>query len=157
MADKRSITEFAAEYAAGTLSNETSQRVEALLGEDAEAQQVVATWETQISAFLGAIATAALREKAKPWVELAPGITGRTLHYDHQVGSMFYIVRMQPGARCDTALSGSPEECLLIAGDLSLGGVTLKAGDHHHAPNSVIHGGGHSETGAVLFIRARDA
>ena len=157
MTDQRSVTELAAEYVAGSLSDEVLQDFEVRLGADADARQTVTAWETQISAFLGSIATAALRENAKQWVEIAPGITGRTLHYDHQVGSMFYIVRMQPGARCNSAVSGSPEECLLISGDLSLDDVTLKAGDHHHAPNSVIHGGGHSEMGAVLFIRARDA
>ena len=151
------MTELAAEYVAGTLSDETAQRFEARLREDADARRVVGTWKVEIDAFVGAIASAALSDNDKPWVEIAPGITGKALRYDHQVGSMVYVVRLQPGVRCPVAASGSPEECLLISGDLSLGGVSLKAGDRHHAANSVIHGGGHSDRGAVLFIRARDA
>ena len=154
---ERSIIELAGEFVAGTLCDEAMKGFEYRLREDAEAQQAVAAWETRIETFLGTTALAALRESDKSWVEIAPGISGRTLHYDHQVGSMIYVVCMQPGARCQTAVSGSPEECLLISGDLSFETVVLKSGDEHHAPNSVIHGGGHSETGAVLFIRARDA
>ena len=157
MNTERSTIELAGEYAAGTLGDEAMKGFEDRLREDTEAQQAVAAWETRIGAFLGTAALAALRENDTSWVEIAPGITGRTLHYDHQVGSMIYVVCMQPGARCQTAVGGSPEECLLISGELSFESVVLKSGDEHHAPNSVIHGGGHSETGAVLFIRARDA
>ena len=156
MTDARSVTELAAEYVSGTLDDETSRSFENHLLDGKVAQQAVALWETRVESFLGAIATATLRENDKPWIEIAPDITGKALHYDHLVGSMIYIVRLEPGARCPTAESGSPEECLLISGDLTLGEITLKAGDHHHASNSVIHGGGHSDGGAVLFIRAGD-
>lgn len=157
MTDPRSLNELAAEYVAGTLGNGQMQSFADRLVEDAEAREAVAAWEAQIETFLGTIATAAFRAGNKPWVEIAPGITGQALHYDHQVGSMVYLVRLAPDADCPQAQTGSPEECLVVSGDLSLAEVTLKSGDSHHAPNSVIHGGGHSETGAVLFIRARDA
>ena len=93
----------------------------------------------------------------RAWSALAPGVTGMVLHYDHLVGSMVYIARLEPGARCPTAEQGSPEDCLLVSGDLSLGEVTLRAGDDHHAPKSVIQSGGYTEAGAVVLIRARDA
>ena len=97
------------------------------------------------------------RDGARPWADLAPGVRGMGLHYDHLVGTMVYMVRMEPGTHCPAAVDGTPEDCLVVSGDLCLGDVILRAGDNHHAPGSVIHGGGQTEAGAVVLIRARDA
>ena len=177
MNQERPLIEIAGEYLAGTLCDEGLHHFETLLVDDPEARKAVDQLEARMDAFLGANASEALRAARKerhplvnsrqsaptrhksqgPWPTITPGVTGKVLHYDHQVGSMVYIARLEPGARCPAAVEGSAEECLLVSGDLSLGDVTLRAGDHHHAPNSVIHGGGHTETGAVLLIRAQDA
>ena len=169
--------ELAGEFLAGTLSDDVLHRFEARLLEDTAAKRAVEQWDTRMAGFLGSNANETLRvarkgrsnavdsqqsgpmpeESPKAWTTLAPGVAGMVLHYDHLVGSMVYIVRMEPGARCPTAVDGSPEECLLVSGDFSLGDVALSAGDGHHAPNSVIHSGGNTEAGAVILIRARDA
>lgn len=176
MSEERPLVELAGEFLAGTLADDVLHRFEARLLEDPAARKAVDQWETRMAGFLGSNASDALRaarkgrsvsveaersgptleERPRAWSTIAPGVAGMVLHYDHQVGSMVYIVRMEPGARCPVADAGSPEECLLVSGDFSLGDVTLGAGDAHHAPNSVIHGGGHTEAGAVVLIRARD-
>ena len=177
MIQDRPVIEIAGEFLAGTLSDERFHHFETRLVDDAEARKAVDQLETRMDAFLGANASDALRAARKErqasvnsgqseptrqksessWPTLTPGVTGKVLHYDHQVGSMVYIARLEAGARCPAAGDGSPEECLLVSGDFSLDEVTLSAGDHYLAPNSVIHGGGHTEAGAVLLIRAQDA
>ena len=176
MNEDLSLLELAGEFLAGTLPDDALGRFETQLLEDPAAKQAVDLWDRRMAAFVGRNASAALHaarkgrsgstgsaqgeappEKSpKAWSTLAPGVTGLVLHYDHLVGSMVYIARLEPGARCPTAEEGSPEDCLLVSGDLSLGDVTLRAGDDHHSPTSVIHGGGSTESGAVMLIRARD-
>ena len=177
MNEDRSLVELAGEFLAGTLSDDAHCRFEARLLEDPAAKQAVDQWEARMAAFLGSNASATLhaarkgrsaavgskkgappQEKGpKAWPEIAPGVTGMVLHYDHLVGSMVYIARLEPGARCPTADQGSPEDCLLVSGDFSLDDATLRAGDNHHAPKSTIHSGGRTEAGAVMLIRARDS
>ena len=177
MNEDRSLPELAGEFLAGTLSDDDLGRFEARLLEDGAAKEAVNHWEARMTRFLGRNASDTLRavresrgvsvkaEQSAPpadgspgaWSVIVPGVDGMVLHYDHLVGSMVYIVCMEPGARCPSATSGSPEECLMVSGELSLGDVTLRAGDDHHAPNSVIHSGGYTEGGAVILIRARDA
>ena len=176
MSEDLSLLELAGEFLSGTLSDEDHCLFGARLLEDHAAKQAVDLWERRMAAFLGRNANAALRaqrkgrspsaasaqdgsppgESPKAWSALAPGVSGTALHYDHLVGSMVYIARLEPGARCPTATEGSPEDCLLVSGDFTLEDVTLRAGDDHHAPRSVIHSGGSTEAGAVMLIRARD-
>jgi len=164
MSSNRSVEETAAEYAAGVLCGQASSDFEGEMRQNAKVRRLLSDWETRVTEFVGATASETLRstreraqtEGEQEWVTIAPGIVGRTLHYDHQVGSMVYIVRMEPGAKCPLASTGSPEECLLVSGDFSLEGVKLAAGDYYSTPKSVIHSGGSSEAGAILFIRARD-
>lgn len=177
MNKSRSLEELAGEFLTGTLPDDDHCRFDARLLDDPAAKRAVDQWETRIAGFLGRNASATLHaarqgrstsvdsEQGRPpseksqkaWPTLTPGVTGMVLHYDHLVGSMVYIARLEPGARCPTADQGSPEDCLLVSGDFSLGEVTLRAGDDHHAPKSVIHSGGCTEAGAVMLIRARDA
>ena len=177
MNEERTLAELAGEFLTGTLPDEDHCRFEGRLLDDPAAKQAVDQWEERMASFLGSNANAALRtvrnsrgnptslegsasppqEKPTAWSTMMPGVAGLVLHYDHLVGSMVYVVRMEPGTRCPTALQGSPEDCLLVSGDFSLGNVTLKAGDDHHAPSSIIHSGGGTEAGAVMLIRARDA
>lgn len=173
MSDDRSLVELAGEFLVGTLSDDVNDRFEARLLDDPVAKQAVNHWKARMVSFLGRNASAALEAArknrnasagadqceppSKAWSAIAPGVTGMVLHYDHLVGSMVYIARLESGARCPTAAQGSPEDCLLVSGDFYLGDVTLRAGDDHHAVNSVIHSGGHTEAGAIMLIRARDA
>ena len=176
MSNDQSLIELAGEFLAGTLSDIDHCRFEARLPGDPAAKQTVDQWEARMAAFLGSNASATLRaarqgrsasaggkqgtppseNSPKTWPTIVPGVTGMVLHYDHLVGSMVYIARLEPGARCPTADQGSPEDCLLVSGEFSLGEVTLRAGDDHHAPKSIIHSGGCTQAGAVMLIRARD-
>lgn len=155
------------EYLAGILRGEDLRHFEKILADDPKVKVAVNEVETLMDSFVGITASEALRavrndghlpnDKIEAWPSIAPGITGKVLHYDHMVGAMIYIAKLAPGARCLSADQGSPEECLLISGDFSLSNVTLKIGDRHSAPESVIHSGGHTVSGAVLLIRAQDS
>ena len=160
MPARRSQAELAGEFIVGTLDDDATVDFERCFNADAGLRILTEEWTTRIDGFVGTLVSTVIGDRSaagRPWVEITQGIEGKTLHYDHQVGSMTYLVRMQPDARCPVGAGGSPEDCLVIAGDLILDTLTLKSGDRHHAPASIIHSGGHSETGAVLIVRARDA
>ena len=113
----------AGEYLAGILRGEDLQSFKKNLANEPKVKMAVNELEILIESFLGAIANEALssaRDESLPsdvnqetWPSIAPGVTGRVLHYDHMVGSMVYIAKLEPDANCPAADDGSPEECML--------------------------------------------
>ncbi|MGH6953664.1 MAG: cupin domain-containing protein [Alphaproteobacteria bacterium] len=63
------------------------------------------------------------------------------------------LVRMEPGARF--AAHGHPvtEECLVLEGEMVIGGVRFVAGDYHLAPKGLPHPEVSSPRGGVIFVR----
>ena len=51
---------------------------------------------------------------------------------------------------------GFPEECLVLQGEITIGDITVCAGDYHFAAKGARHGTLTTRTGALLFC-ARDA
>ncbi|MBJ90275.1 MAG: hypothetical protein CMO98_10485 [Woeseia sp.] len=156
-----------AKYLSGILSDNDVDLFNRLISNDPKYLKYLNDFELSIESFLGTNASATLRasrdhqqktnETCDSWPTIAPGISGKVLHYDHMVGAMIYIAKLEPGAQCIVAEQGSPEECMLISGDFSLLNETLKAGDRYSAPKSIIHSGGYTESGAILLIRAQDS
>ncbi len=163
----QSFVNGSGEYLTGVLSGEDLHNFKIMMANDPQVKKAVNELEISMDSFLGVIASEALRanrnegqppdESHDTWPSIAPGITGKVLHYDHMVGAMIYIARLEPGARCLAADDGSPEECMLISGDFSLCNVTLSTGDRYSASESVIHSGGYTDSGAILLIRAQDS
>lgn len=77
----------------------------------------------------------------------------KLLHGDQDAGTQSYLLRLHPGAELQPHDRLLDEECLVLEGQVTLGPVTLRAGDFHFAPSGTSHGKAHSRAGALLFIR----
>ena len=101
MSSNRSIEETAAEYAAGVMHGRVATDFESNMRQNAETRLLLSDWETRIAEFIGVTANELIRsarkhnheESERAWVAIAPEIFGQALHYDHQIGSMVYMVR----------------------------------------------------------------
>jgi quercetin dioxygenase-like cupin family protein len=85
------------------------------------------------------------------WVSWAAGIDAKLLATDQ--GAESYIVRLAAGAVLPAHTHPDEEESLVLSGSLTVGEVTLQAGDFHLAPAGSQHPAIITATGAILFIR----
>ena len=85
------------------------------------------------------------------WLNIGPRVEMKVLHDDGTNRSLLF--RLHPGARLPAHDHSADEVCIMLEGEGYLGGVYLRAGDYHFAPQGLPHGESYSETGAVLFIR----
>ncbi|HVK15776.1 MAG TPA: cupin domain-containing protein [Fimbriiglobus sp.] len=84
----------------------------------------------------------------------APGVWVRMLHLDRQRRQFSGLVRLEPGASYPAHAHDGPEECLVLEGDLTVGGVRMRAGDYQRVEPGTDHGEQRSEGGALLYITA---
>ena len=88
------------------------------------------------------------------WKTIAPGVEMKDLYTDDASHARSFLLRMQPGSSLPEHEHSGDEECVMIEGEASLGGILLRAGDYHMAPKGVPHGAVSTETGALLYVRA---
>ena len=94
-----------------------------------------------------------LRAEEGQWVPFrGPGVEAKTLCTDPGRNTITVLVRMQPGARLDGHLHNGNEECYVVDGAVSLGGVHIAAGDFHRAPAGTRHGEVRTQVGCTLLI-----
>lgn len=67
--------------------------------------------------------------------------------------TLTYLLRLDPGGTIPPHEHPQDEECIVLAGEVSMGELVLRAGDYHLAPRGVPHGALQSGTGALLFLR----
>ena len=80
------------------------------------------------------------------------GVTIRTLFVDQENNQFTALVRMAPGTSYPPHVHGSPEQCLVLEGDLRAGGEVLHAGDYQRAPTGSYHDLQSTERGCLLLI-----
>lgn len=96
---------------------------------------------------------ATLRADDGQWEETGlPGVRVRSLAVDPERRYVTMLVRMEPGSDYPAHRHAGAEECLVLAGELSVGGTTLRPGDYQRADAGSIHGVQRSPTGCTLFI-----
>ena len=82
------------------------------------------------------------------WREIAPRIEIKRLWDDKT-----FLVRCGPGG----VFPGTPhrrfEHCVIIQGDMLVGGQTYQAGDYHGVPPETAHGAFSSRTGLLMLVR----
>ncbi|MFO0998225.1 MAG: cupin domain-containing protein [Alphaproteobacteria bacterium] len=169
---------LAGEYVLDTLDSDARTRFEAEIGRDPQAARAVAAWEERLAPLVASdepveppghlldavkrrIALApstrsfvTIRAGVGEWTPLAPGIAVKTLFEDRIAGMRSILMRLEPGTTYDGHEHPADEECLMIEGEMTLGDITLKAGDYHLAPKGLPHGRVSSAKGAVVFIRS---
>ena len=88
-----------------------------------------------------------------PWQETSvPGVQLRVLAVDRVRNQFTALARMAPGAAYPRHVHSAPEDCLVLEGELLVGGEVMRAGDYQRAPAGSAHGVQRTETGCLLFI-----
>jgi quercetin dioxygenase-like cupin family protein len=87
------------------------------------------------------------------WIDVDAKLEMKILHKDSRATS--FLLRLKPEAKLPSHVHAADEECLVLEGELRLAeGVTLRAGDHHFAPNGLPHGPAESPSGTLLFLHS---
>lgn len=86
------------------------------------------------------------------WQTLAPGVTRKTLYEDGTSHS--FLVRLEAGAVLPSHPHEVDEECLVLEGEIHLGDLHFRAGDHHVARAGSMHGRVTSPGGGMMYIRS---
>lgn len=97
----------------------------------------------------GPMPSCAQHDEAVAWLPFAPGIARRLLYRDGGAAGMLY--HALPGALVPGHLHDHDEECLMLAGELFLDDVLLRAGDYQLAPAGTFHRGVATDTGALIY------
>ncbi len=165
----------AAEYVLGTLEAEDRLRFQEDLAEDPDLQDLVAGWEGRLAGLDGesepealpeglwarisddltaeGAANVTLRADEGEWRVVGQGVEKKILHTDPATGRQSFLMRMAPGSTLRSHPHKLTEECLMIEGELSVGGLRLRAGDYHSIQAGQDHPEIFSQQGALFFIR----
>ena len=81
-----------------------------------------------------------------------PGLHKRLLHLDCASGRYTALVRMAPGASYPAHDHAGVEECLVLEGDLHVGGEVLRAGDYQRALAGSHHVEQTTEGGCLVLL-----
>ncbi len=88
------------------------------------------------------------------WISFAPGIDVKMLFRDEAAGTKSFLARLAPGVTMPAHDHGANEECIVLEGEITLGDITIRAGDYHLAKGGAHHGALSTRTGALLYLRA---
>lgn len=88
------------------------------------------------------------------WMQFAPGIEVKMLFRDEAAGTKSFLARLAPGVTMPEHDHHTSEECIVLEGEVTLGDITIRAGDYHLARGGAHHGALTTHTGALLYLRA---
>ncbi len=98
-----------------------------------------------------------IRSADDKWLSPLPGALVKILNREPDSegleGVLSYLFRLEPGFKTVGHSHPVEEECLMLEGDLTLGGLTLYAGDYHRVAPGFIHGEVSSINGCLAFIK----
>lgn len=81
-----------------------------------------------------------------------PGMSIRVLNVDRPRRQFTALIRLEPGGQYPSHPHDGPEECVVLEGELLVGGVRMRAGDYQRAEPGSAHADQWSDTGALLFV-----
>jgi quercetin dioxygenase-like cupin family protein len=106
----------------------------------------------QMMAMAG-LRTTAVRAHDVEWKPLLPGVMAKTLRRDRVRDTQSQLLRLEPGARIGVHHHRQEEECLILDGEVTVGGQRYATGDYLLVPPGGQHGEIVAPDGALLFIR----
>ena len=97
--------------------------------------------------------TVTLRAEEGDWKPVTEQIAVKILAVDRDSGMQTKLMRFAPGAELVSHPHSKIEECYVIEGDVTVGGLSLKAGDFHLAEAGSDHPICVSQGGCLLLLR----
>ncbi len=94
-----------------------------------------------------------LRASEGAWKPVIPGIEVKTLLYDAQAHTVSFLLRAQPGASLPAHGHRAYEECVVLEGEFTMGGLTLRAGDFQAGYPGEEHPVATTRTGVLVYLR----
>jgi quercetin dioxygenase-like cupin family protein len=85
------------------------------------------------------------------WKTVAPGVSLKPLV--EAPGMRAFLLRLESGASLPAHEHATPEESVVLEGEVWLGHVHCQAGDFHLAPAGRRHGAIRTSTGCLLYVR----
>ncbi|MFL5049690.1 MAG: cupin domain-containing protein, partial [Xanthobacteraceae bacterium] len=86
------------------------------------------------------------------WHTVARGVERKVLYRTEE--RVTYLIRGQPGARLPGHQHDDDEEIYVLQGDLTMGTLTLRAGDFHLARRGVQHPTATTAEGCLILVSA---
>lgn len=86
------------------------------------------------------------------WENIAPGIERKIVYVNRSEGVQSYFVRMQAGATLQEHDHDADEQCVILQGQLEIGGVVFDAGTYHLARRGIPHVQITAHSDAIFFI-----
>lgn len=90
-----------------------------------------------------------IRSDQGKWRKILPGVRAKTLDRHNRA----FLLDIEPGASLPMHRHHEDEECIVLRGSASLGGLKVNNGDYHMARAGSRHGKISSESGALLYLR----
>lgn len=87
---------------------------------------------------------------ACPWARLLDGVDAAVLRAQGDVASM--LIRIAPGATVPDHGHSQVEDCFMLAGEMFLGDILMRAGDYQLAPAGCQHVGIASDHGGLFYF-----
>jgi len=144
------LEELIALYAVGALAPAESHALEARLAA-AGPEELLRRLDDEPAGAPTALHIARASEAV--WEALPyPGLHKRLLHLDCASGRYTALVRMAPGASYPAHDHAGVEECLVLEGDLHVGGEVLRAGDYQRALAGSHHVEQTTEGGCLVLL-----
>jgi len=169
----------AGEYVLGVLAREEREAVERAAAADPDLAGEIAFWNERLMPLIDAVevepppelfdrirsairgeaqelpGTTTVRADEGRWERIARGVERKILSTTN--GRVTYLIRGQPGARLPGHEHDDEEEMYLLEGDLTIGSLTLHAGDYHLASRGAHHPAATTAGGCLLLITAAAA
>jgi anti-sigma factor ChrR (cupin superfamily) len=121
---------------------------------DAEARRATesidSSRETQAEEAPGFVVVRASEGEWRPTAD--PGVSFKLLFVDRERATVTTLVRMEPGARIPAHRHLGLEQCLVLEGDLSSGGIEMSAGDFNCSMPGSVHDELTTKGGALFII-----
>jgi anti-sigma factor ChrR (cupin superfamily) len=114
------------------------------------AESIDSSRETQAEEAPGFIVVRASEGEWRPTAD--PGVSFKLLFVDRERATVTTLVRMEPGARIPAHRHLGLEQCLVLEGDLSSGGIEMSAGDFNCSMPGSVHDELTTEGGALFII-----
>jgi quercetin dioxygenase-like cupin family protein len=98
--------------------------------------------------------TLTIRAATMRWLAAGPGVEVMVVRSNRERNDQTVLIRMQPGSEVVGHRHTMEEECLILEGEVYIGGHRLGRGDMHVASPGAVHAPIRSTAGALLLIRS---